>query len=36
MMIEYEMINLEVMKYFFGIRVQQSKGEIFISQEKIS
>ena len=30
----YEMTNLGLMKYFLGIQVRQSKGEIFISQEK--
>ena len=34
MMHEFEMTNLGVMKYFFGIQVKQGKGEIFISQEK--
>ena len=34
MMKEYEMTDLGLMKYFLGIQVQQSKGEIFISQEK--
>ncbi|XP_022890207.1 uncharacterized protein LOC111405510 [Olea europaea var. sylvestris] len=31
---EFEMTDLGVMKYFLGIQVKQSKGEIFISQEK--
>ncbi|KAK6163847.1 hypothetical protein DH2020_000711 [Rehmannia glutinosa] len=34
MMEEYEMTDLGLMKYFLGIQVRQSKGEIFISQEK--
>ena len=34
MMHEYEMTDLSLMKYFLGIQVRQSKGEIFISQEK--
>ncbi|XP_022869102.1 uncharacterized protein LOC111388579 [Olea europaea var. sylvestris] len=34
MMNEFEMTDLGVMKYFLGIQVKQSKGEIFISQEK--
>ena len=34
MMKEYEMKNLGIMKYFLGIQVKQSHGEIFISQEK--
>ena len=34
MMNEYEMTDLGLMKYFLGIQVRQSKGEIFISQEK--
>lgn len=35
MMKEYEMIDLGLMKYFLGIQVKQSKGEIFISQENM-
>ena len=34
MMKEYEMTDLGLMKYFLGIQVRQSKGEIFIYQEK--
>lgn len=34
MMAEFEMTDLGLMKYFLGIQVRQSKGEIFISQEK--
>ena len=34
MMEKYEMTDLGLMKYFLGIQVRQSKGEIFISQEK--
>ena len=34
MMKEYEMTDLGLMRYFLGIQVQQSNGEIFISQEK--
>lgn len=34
MMKEYEMTDLGLMKYFLGIQVKQSKGEIFITQEK--
>ncbi|XP_022865913.1 uncharacterized protein LOC111385730 [Olea europaea var. sylvestris] len=34
MMNEFEMTDLGVMKYFLAIQVKQSKGEIFISQEK--
>lgn len=34
MMKEYEMTDLGLMKYFLGIQVRQSKGEIFMSQEK--
>ena len=34
MMKEYEMIDLGLMKYFLGIQVRQSKGEVFICQEK--
>lgn len=31
---KYEMTNLDLMRYFLGIQVWQSKGEIFIYQEK--
>ena len=31
---EYEMSDLGLMRYFFGIEVKQFSGEIFISQEK--
>ncbi|KAG6486608.1 hypothetical protein ZIOFF_055186 [Zingiber officinale] len=31
---EFEMTDLGLMKYFLGFQVRQSKGEIFISQEK--
>lgn len=31
MMKEYEMTDLGIMKYFLGMQVKQSKGEIFIS-----
>lgn len=31
---EYEMPDLGLMRYFFGIEVKQFSGEIFISQEK--
>ncbi|CAL1369879.1 unnamed protein product [Linum trigynum] len=31
---EFEMTDLGLMKYFLGIQVKQSPGEIFISQEK--
>ncbi|KAH9311990.1 hypothetical protein KI387_027025, partial [Taxus chinensis] len=31
---EFEMTNLGLMHYFVGIKVQQSEGEVFISQEK--
>ena len=31
---DFEMTNLGLMRYFLGIQVKQSKGEIFISQEK--
>ncbi|CAL1375783.1 unnamed protein product [Linum trigynum] len=34
MMKEFEMTDLGLMKYFLGIQVKQSPGEIFISQEK--
>jgi len=34
MMKEYEMTNLGLMKYFLGIQLKQTKGEIFITQEK--
>uniref|UniRef100_A0A2N9IDT2 Reverse transcriptase Ty1/copia-type domain-containing protein n=1 Tax=Fagus sylvatica TaxID=28930 RepID=A0A2N9IDT2_FAGSY len=34
MMKEYEMTDLGLMKYFLGIQVRQSKGEVFICQEK--
>ncbi|XP_057432030.1 secreted RxLR effector protein 161-like [Lotus japonicus] len=34
MMKEYEMTDLGLLKYFLGIQVMQSKGEIFITQEK--
>ncbi|KAG6481465.1 hypothetical protein ZIOFF_058069 [Zingiber officinale] len=34
MMDEFEMTDLGLMKYFLGFQVRQSKGEIFISQEK--
>ncbi|KAL0403633.1 UNVERIFIED_CONTAM: Retrovirus-related Pol polyprotein from transposon TNT 1-94 [Sesamum radiatum] len=34
MMEEFEMNDLGLMKYFLGIQVRQSQGEIFISQEK--
>ena len=34
MMKEFEMSDLGLVKYFLGIQVKQSKGEIFISQEK--
>ncbi|KAK6145902.1 hypothetical protein DH2020_019771 [Rehmannia glutinosa] len=34
MMKEYEMTDLGLMKYFLGIQVRQSKGELFISHEK--
>lgn len=27
---EYEMINLELMKYFLYVKVRQNKGEMFI------
>ncbi|KAL8095832.1 hypothetical protein AgCh_036989 [Apium graveolens] len=33
-MMEYEMTDLGLMKYFLGMQVKQSPGEIFISQEK--
>ena len=31
---EFEMTDLGLMKYFLGIQVKQSKGEIFLSQER--
>jgi hypothetical protein len=31
---EYEMLDLGLMRYFFGIEVKQSPGKNFISQEK--
>ncbi|KAH9310047.1 hypothetical protein KI387_037958, partial [Taxus chinensis] len=31
---EFEMTDIGLMHYFLGIEVQQSKGEVFISQEK--
>lgn len=31
---EFEIIDLGLMRYFFGIQVKQSEVEIFISQEK--
>ena len=34
MMNQFEMTDLGLMKYFLRIQVQQSKGKIFISQEK--
>lgn len=34
MMEEFEMTDLGIMKYFLGIQVKQSGGEILISQEK--
>ena len=34
MMKEYEMTDLGLMKYFLGIQVKQTKGGIFITQEK--
>ncbi|KAG6468657.1 hypothetical protein ZIOFF_073346 [Zingiber officinale] len=34
MMDEFEMTDLGLMKYFLGLQVKQSKGEIIISQEK--
>ena len=34
MMENFEMTDLGLMKYFLGIQVKQSKGKIFISQEK--
>ena len=34
MMKEYEITNLGTMKYFLGIQVKQSRGRIFLSQEK--
>ncbi|XP_073107386.1 secreted RxLR effector protein 161-like [Elaeis guineensis] len=34
MMKEFEMTDLALMKYFLGIQVKQSKGKIFLSQEK--
>ncbi|PKA65558.1 Retrovirus-related Pol polyprotein from transposon TNT 1-94 [Apostasia shenzhenica] len=34
MMMEFEMTDLGMIKYFLGIQVWQKKGEIFISQEK--
>ena len=34
MMSEYEMTDLGLMKYFLGIQVKQSPGQIFLSQEK--
>lgn len=33
MMIEYEMINLGLMKYFLYIKVRQNKGEMFIPRK---
>ncbi|XP_042958233.1 uncharacterized mitochondrial protein AtMg00810-like [Carya illinoinensis] len=34
MMKEYEMTDLGSMRYFLGIQVRQTKGEVFICQEK--
>ncbi|KAF5473933.1 hypothetical protein F2P56_005880 [Juglans regia] len=34
MMKEYEMTDLGLMRYFLGIQVRQTKGEVFICQEK--
>lgn len=34
MMNEFEMTDLGLMRYFLGIQVKQSKGHIFLSQEK--
>lgn len=31
---EFEMVDLGLVKYFLGIQVKQSKGEIFFSQER--
>ena len=34
MMLEFEMTDLGLMRYFLGIQVKQEKGQIFLSQEK--
>jgi len=34
MLLEYEMIDLGMLKYFLGMQVNQSPGQIFLSQEK--
>nr|XP_023882818.1 uncharacterized protein LOC111995145 [Quercus suber] len=31
---EFEMTDMDLMKYFLGFQVRQSKGEVFICQEK--
>jgi Reverse transcriptase (RNA-dependent DNA polymerase) len=32
MMLEFEMINLEMMRYSFGLEIKQEKSRIFVSQ----